>query len=158
MQRVEAELRRLEELTKVQELVERLVPLHTTIGVVSRGDDELLQLGDRQGWHFPEFPTGTYAGYHPADGQEAVAQLESARERGAEYLLVPATALWWLDHYGEFCGRLEDYYELLAADDAAGRLYALTPRVVAPARKGGAPRSVFLTRAIQAVRKAAAAR
>jgi hypothetical protein len=26
---------------------------------------------------------------------------------GAEFLLVPATAFWWLDHYAEFAVRLE---------------------------------------------------
>ena len=42
---------------------------------------------------------GTYAGYHPGTSEEAIEHLEAVRERGAEYILFPQTAFWWLDFY-----------------------------------------------------------
>jgi hypothetical protein len=36
-----------------------------------------------------------------------VSQLEALREDGAEYLVFPATAQWWLLHYGELAEHLE---------------------------------------------------
>ena len=42
---------------------------------------------------------GTYAGHHPADSAEAIAHLEALRAKGAEYIVFPQTALWWLDYY-----------------------------------------------------------
>jgi GT2 family glycosyltransferase len=77
------------------------LPAGATVVVASRGDEELLELDGRRGWHFPQEEDGTYAGHYPADGTEAVAQLEDLVTRGAEYLLLPATSLWWLERYPE---------------------------------------------------------
>ena len=65
-----------------------------------------MALDGRSGWHFPQTPEGVYAGYYPADSAEAVAHLETVRARGAEYLLFPSTAFWWLDHFSRFRGHL----------------------------------------------------
>ena len=46
----------------------------------------------------------------PADGAEAVAELERLRGQGAAFLVVPQTALWWLDHYDEFARHLDERY------------------------------------------------
>ncbi len=76
--------------------------------VVSNGDDELLQLGaSRRGWHFPQMEDGTYAGYHPGHSAEAIEHLDAMCERGAQYLLFPETAYWWLDFYAELVDTLE---------------------------------------------------
>jgi hypothetical protein len=87
-------------------LVERIrtsvaarLPADATVAVVSRGDDALLELGPAAAWHFPQSPDGGWAGHYPADSAAAVAQLEAVRLAGAEYLLLPEPALWWLDHY-----------------------------------------------------------
>jgi GT2 family glycosyltransferase len=77
------------------------LPPGATVLVASRGDDELLELDGRQGWHFPQDEDGTYAGHYPTDGADAVAQLQALVARGADYLLLPATALWWLERYPE---------------------------------------------------------
>jgi len=77
------------------------VPAGARILVVSRGDRELVELEGLDCQHFPQDPAGHYAGFHPRDGGEAVTQLEALREDGAEYLVFPATASWWLEHYGE---------------------------------------------------------
>ena len=57
--------------------------------VITRGDDALLQLDRREGGHFPQSPTGLYAGHYPADGAAAVAHLEELRAAGAQYLTIP---------------------------------------------------------------------
>lgn len=50
--------------------------------VVSRGDSDLLNLGGRQAWHFPQTEDGVYAGYYPADSTEAITHLEVLRAKG----------------------------------------------------------------------------
>jgi len=115
-----------------QSLVERIrarvresVPAGACVLVISRGDAALLRLDGREAGHFPQSKTGLYAGYHPADGAEAAAHLSELRARGAEYLVIPATGLWWLDHYDELRLQLERDCRLVADDPATGRIYAL---------------------------------
>jgi len=75
--------------------------------VVANGDEELLELGaNRHGWHFPQMEDGTYAGSHPGNSAEAIDHFRALLERGAEYVLFPETALWWLEFYGDFAGML----------------------------------------------------
>jgi GT2 family glycosyltransferase len=97
-----------------QALVERFrrivceaVPRETTVLVISKGDDRLLDLDDRRAWHFPQGDDGTYAGHYPANDDECLAQLERLRAKGADYLAIPATAMWWLEHYPRFAQYLE---------------------------------------------------
>ena len=68
---------------------------------------------------------GEYLGHHPASSTEAIAHLESLRARGAEYLLVPATSGWWLEHYGELAAHLERDHELVASEDGFLVCFAL---------------------------------
>ncbi|HZO60413.1 MAG TPA: radical SAM protein [Solirubrobacterales bacterium] len=96
-----------------QELVERIklivrssVPVDATVVVASKGDDQLLDLECGEAWHFPATPDGTWVGYNPPDAAWAIEQLELARARGADYLLLPATAFWWLEQYPEFAQHL----------------------------------------------------
>jgi GT2 family glycosyltransferase len=92
---------------RIRAVVDHELPSDATVLVVSNGDHELLQLGaDRRGWHFPQMEDGTYAGHHPGDSAEAIAHLEVLRGRGAEYILFPETALWWLEYYQEFAHQL----------------------------------------------------
>jgi hypothetical protein len=91
--------------------------------VVSKGDDDLLDLG-RPASHFPEAGDGGYAGHHPADGAAAVAALEARRAEGATHLLFPADSRWWLAHYGELAAHLADSADLVVNDDDCS-LFAL---------------------------------
>jgi GT2 family glycosyltransferase/SAM-dependent methyltransferase len=110
---------------RLRQTVRELLPRGATVAVVSRGDEELVSLDGATGWHFPRSDDGAYAGHYPADGAEAVAQLERVRRGGAEYFLIPATSLWWLDHYRAFAEHLRDHYDLLWRRDDAGALYSL---------------------------------
>ena len=92
------------------------LPTGSVVVVVSRGDDNLLQLGPRRGWHFPQTEAGVYAGCYPADSREAIAHLEEVRRKGADYLLFPSTAFWWLGFYGDFQKHLESRYPCICSD------------------------------------------
>lgn len=110
--------------------VERVMPAHATVLVVSRGDDRLLELGSRRGWHFPRAEDGRYLGYHPHDSAAAIAHLEELRASGAEYLLFPATARWWLDHYKEFTQHLETKYTAVPSFDDSCVIFALVDAAI----------------------------
>jgi GT2 family glycosyltransferase len=105
--------------------VHKRVPPGATVMVVSRGDEELVELDGRPAWHFPQGTRGRYSGYHPKDSAEAISHLEELRERGGEYLLVPKTSFWWLDHYDAFAAHLSSRYAAVDCDDAC-RLFALS--------------------------------
>ena len=91
----------------IRDVVGRSVPSGARVLVVSKGDDELLELDGRHGAHFPQLEGGVYAGYHPADTSEAIAGLEKLHSGGAEFVVFPRTALWWLDYYGGLRAYLE---------------------------------------------------
>ena len=97
---------------RVRGEVEERVPAGAKVLVVSRGDRDLVRLGERQAAHFPQAEDGGYAGYHPADSEAAIAELERLREDGAEYLVLPAPSIWWLEHYGGFADHLGRYRSL----------------------------------------------
>jgi hypothetical protein len=112
-------------LSQIQTVVRNAVPEDATVAVVSRGDPALLRLPGRKGWHFPQTDEGLYAGHNPADGAEAIRHLEEVRRRGAQFLLFPATALWWLDHYEEFRRHLESRYRVVERQEGTGVIFAL---------------------------------
>ena len=89
---------------RVRDIVRETVPAGSRVLVVSRGDDDLLELGGRQAGHFPQLAGGVYAGYYPADAAEAIAQLNALQ---ADFLVVPSTSLWWLEHYDGLRRHLE---------------------------------------------------
>jgi hypothetical protein len=121
-------------LRDLDQMVSESVRPGATMLVVSRGDDELLGLAGRQGWHFPQTPDGTYAGHAPAESGAAIRHLEELREQGAEYLLFPSTALWWLEHYAGLRHHLKSNYPEIARRDAAGAIFRLETR----GQQGGA--------------------
>lgn len=126
---------------RIRKLVSDVVPSRATVLVVSRGDEELLNLGGRRAWHFPQTEDGVYAGHYPPDSAAAIEHLESLRARGAEVLLLPVTAFWWLRHYAEFARHLEQRYDLLARQDDACILYSLAgSKAAAEPRTGDAAR------------------
>jgi glycosyltransferase involved in cell wall biosynthesis len=105
-------------IVRIREAVHTTLPPGATVVVVSKGDEELLELGEgRRGWHFPQNEEGVYAGYYPADSTEAIAHLEELRDRGAEFLLFPGTAFWWFEKYEGFGRHLEGHYRRVWDDE-----------------------------------------
>jgi GT2 family glycosyltransferase len=110
-------------VARVRAQAEGAVPAGATVLVLSRGDRELLRLGDREAKHFPGDGSGRYLGRHPADGREAVELLEADRDGGAQYLVIPAAESWWLDHYEALARHLEAHARAAVLDDCT--VYAL---------------------------------
>jgi hypothetical protein len=112
----EAEYLTLKE--RISEVAAAALPKDARVAVVTRGDPELLQLGGMRAWHFPQNEQGDYVGHHPLDSAAAIEELERTRKRGAEFLILPSSSFWWLDHYGEFAAHLEERYRRRWADDS----------------------------------------
>jgi GT2 family glycosyltransferase len=110
---------------RVRQLVCESVPPGATVLVVSKGDEELVKLEGRRGWHFPQADGGAYAGHHPHDSDACIAELERMRRRGANYLVIPEPSRWWLRHYARFAEHLETCYGAVADDSAPAVIVAL---------------------------------
>jgi hypothetical protein len=113
-------------IARVRNVVRDLLPDGATVLVTSKGDDQLISFGSQRGWHFPQTAEGEYAAAHPGDSAEAIAALEQMRSKGAEYLLIPQTAFWWLETYAEFRTHLESHYRLLLRRENTCVLFCLT--------------------------------
>jgi glycosyltransferase involved in cell wall biosynthesis len=107
------------------EEVAGVFPPYAHVLVVSRGDESLLSLGDAHAEHFPQCEDGKYAGFHPADSADAIKRLEALKERGAQYLLIPASSFWWLEHYEDLNRYLNEQCQLIHFEDGVCLLYAL---------------------------------
>lgn len=110
---------------RVHNLVMEHVPAEATVAVVSKGDDELIQLPRRQGWHFPQDDRGKFSGYYPACGLAAIAHVEVLRARGAQYLIIPDSSAWWLESYPDFAVHLATRYRPVTQQPEVGCLYCL---------------------------------
>jgi Sulfotransferase family len=110
---------------KVRQLVESQVPSGARVLVTARGDEAMLRLGDRATESFPRSTPGVTADYTDIQGNEAIIQLESLRDDGAEFLLVPSSALPWLATHPELERHLEERYAIVARERGVGTIYAL---------------------------------
>jgi hypothetical protein len=111
------------------------VPSGSTVLVISRGDRALVELEDRHAGHFPQDPGGGYLGHHPRDSEDAIERLEELRARGADYLVLPSTSYWWLDHYSGFAEHLQERYPV--TDAGACSIYGLRVRPARAREAGG---------------------
>jgi hypothetical protein len=121
---------------RVRAAVRSSVPRGARVLVVSRGDGNLLGVAGRDMAHFPQSPTGLYAGYYPASGAEAAAHLGALRARGATHLVIPATALWWLGHYSELETMLAEECQVVSDVPGMGVIFGLAPTPAPMARPG----------------------
>lgn len=103
-------------VSRVRAIVGGVVVPGSRILIVSKGDDDLLVPG-YDAVHFPQGPAGGYAGHYPADSDAAITHLEHCRAAGADHLVLPSTAYWWLDYYDGLarhlltCGRVLNHDE-----------------------------------------------
>jgi hypothetical protein len=110
---------------RTRKVVEGTVAPGSAVLVVSRGDDELVDLRGRRGWHFPRDEDGGYAGHYPSDSGVAISQLEALRTKGAEYIVFPATAYWWFQHYPELAHHLKTRYPTVVQIEDTCLVFAL---------------------------------
>jgi GT2 family glycosyltransferase len=101
------------------------IPFGATVLIASKGDENLLALAGRRGWHFPRTADGSYPWYYPGDSGSAIAQLEALRSQGADYIVFPASSVWWLTHYSDFRRHLERCYRLVINDKETGIGFSL---------------------------------
>jgi GT2 family glycosyltransferase len=127
------------EVARTREVASLAIPDGSRVLVATGGDDRFLSLGRRNASHFPRLEDGTYAGHHPADGAEAVAELDRWRRDGFEYLVVPDGAGWWLDHYVALREYLTARASVAAREPGTCVIYALSdgdsPKHGDPARE-----------------------
>ena len=121
---------------RVSDAVREATPAGASVLVVAKGDDELLRLDGRRAAHFPQAENGAYAGHHPADDAAAVAHLEALRGKGAQYLVIPATSLWWLEHYVGFRRHLERVAAVTVCRPDTCVVFSLAGRGGAGSRSG----------------------
>ena len=86
------------------------------------GDPTIFYYAERKGWHFLE-KSGMYNG-HPASSADAIADLESLRQRGATHLVFYSGTHWWLEYYRDFAARLQAS-ATLQADTPQYTIYTL---------------------------------
>lgn len=110
---------------RLRDTVASRLPPGATVLVVSKGDEELLRLDGRRGWHFPQTADGHYANLYPARSADAIEHLESLRSRGAGFFLLPKPGFWWLDHYDEFKTHLDRRYSLAVREPDTCLIYDL---------------------------------
>jgi GT2 family glycosyltransferase len=94
------------------------VPPDGQLAVVSRGDEDLLDLAGRRACHFLQGADGAYAGHHPNNSAEALEQLSAVRAAGVGYLLIPHPMRWWLDFYEDFAQHLRTRCQVVVDNDA----------------------------------------
>jgi radical SAM protein with 4Fe4S-binding SPASM domain len=131
---------------RVRKVVRKALPAESTVLVTSKGDEALLQLDCREAWHFPCGQDGLWAGFHPADGEWAIEQLEALRACGADYLVMPATSTWWLERYPELADHLTFHYPVVCDEDACV-IFALGPYPAFYGRKRDAEVNGYLASA-----------
>jgi hypothetical protein len=102
--------------------LKRTTPERSLIIAADNGDPTVFYYGERRGWHVPE-EGGIYNG-EPTDSEQAIADLENLRKRGATYLVFTTNTIWWLDYYKEFAQRVAQSATLMEAT-AEFRIYKL---------------------------------
>ena len=92
-------------LRDIARTVRSVVPEQARVVIADKYDPTLLHLCRRKGGHFPNrhlLPDG-----YPRDSGTAISHLEQLQRLGANYLVFPCAAFWWLDHYREFQEHLD---------------------------------------------------
>jgi 4-amino-4-deoxy-L-arabinose transferase-like glycosyltransferase len=88
-------------------------PSGSLIVAADNGDPTVFYYAERTGWHIPE-KDGIYDG-EPKPSEQAIGDLESLRQRGADYFVFNWTTMWWLDYYKGFAEYLETNATLVQA-------------------------------------------
>jgi radical SAM protein with 4Fe4S-binding SPASM domain len=122
---------------QIRAVVNTALPPDALVAVVSKGDAELLDFDGRTAWHFPCDETRGWAGFHPEDSDWAIGHLERMRDDGAEFLVLPAPHLWWLDHYPQFAAHLDAHFPAIVEDRERCAIFDLRPTRAKPG--SGAP-------------------
>ncbi len=125
---------------RVRNVARSALPAGSNVLVISKGDPRLVDLGGCEASHFPQTEEGIYGGFHPPNSEVAIAHLEALRDRGAQYLVIPHSSLWWLEHYDELRTHLESHYRLVVQSFDTCLIYSLRKRPAAASPPPRLPR------------------
>jgi hypothetical protein len=112
-------------IEQIHDCIGRYVRPGSVVLIASKGDEALTRVEGYRAWHFPRNESGVYAGHHPASSVEAIAHLRQLYSRGAQYLVFPWTARWWLEHYQELATHLNSAHALTASHEGVCIIYEL---------------------------------
>jgi hypothetical protein len=98
----------------VRETVGVTVGPGSRVLVVNLGDDALLDLGNVSVAPFPAPAAGNREQVEPGSPVE---QLAALCAKGAEYLVVPGVAMWWVEQHADLVRTLVTNHRVLWADD-----------------------------------------
>ena len=68
---------------------------------------------------------GTYDSSPPTDSEDAISRLHAIRIKGAQYLVLPVNAFWWLDRYQTFREHLESRCPIVVTDNSCCIIFDL---------------------------------
>jgi 4-amino-4-deoxy-L-arabinose transferase-like glycosyltransferase len=91
----------------------KLTASDALIVAVDGGNPAIFYYAKRKGWHFLE-QNGIYDG-NPKNSQQAIADLERLRRRGATHFVFTTPRFWWLESYPEFADHVAKVATLLEA-------------------------------------------
>lgn len=103
-----------EKRRRIASIIRDVVPPGKRVAAVDKHDPTFLHLSQRSGWHFPDH--GLLPGY-PRNSEAAITHLKDLRQRGANFLVFPSAAFWWLDHYSAFRQHLYESYPCSWSDE-----------------------------------------
>jgi tRNA (mo5U34)-methyltransferase len=98
---------------RISSIVSTSVPPNTDVLVASGGNEALLEIEGRRGWHFPQLPDGSYRRDIAAHADAVIAELESLRAAGAQYLVVPLERSTGLEPIPDVLDRVRKRFNLL---------------------------------------------
>jgi GT2 family glycosyltransferase len=110
---------------RLREVVSVVTPVGATVAFISHGDEELLAVSERTGWHLPRMAGGQWSAGLPEDADAAIQEVELLRALGADFLVLPAPYDWWLEHYKQFGQHLARHYRAVFADQRTGWIWDL---------------------------------
>ena len=111
----------------VRESVEAHVPPGATVLLDTGGWNDLLDVGDRTAWPFPQ-RDGHYVPGHEISGEQAIDALEQLKEEGASYLVVPGGApitVLAARHFRDLQNHLESRYSTVLRDGGRAVIFKL---------------------------------
>jgi GT2 family glycosyltransferase len=108
---------------EVAQTIRSVVPASSRIVTVDKEDPTLLALSARSGWHFPD--RRLLPGGYPADSSVAIDHLRQLHGKGAEYIVFPDMAFWWLEYYTAFREHLDRCHQRVWTDESC-IIYQLT--------------------------------
>jgi 4-amino-4-deoxy-L-arabinose transferase-like glycosyltransferase len=93
-------------LQEAGKYIDRIAPPKALAIFVADGDSSEIYYSKRKGWH--AFDDNNWG--EPLDSEQAIADLEKLRRRGAAYLVFTCYTDWWLDYYRDFQKYLDARY------------------------------------------------